>query len=66
VTYSEAVRYMMDQCDKHGLHHEVLSDFIHQVEQAFNLNEELCRAGEPQKPYNYGSMAYKALLEWGI
>lgn len=66
MTYSEAVRYMMDQCDLHGLHHEVLSDFVGQVDYAFNENEKKCRAGEPQDKYDFGAMASSALLEWDI
>lgn len=64
--YSEAVRYMMDQCDLHGLHHEVLSDFVNQVEIQFHQNALNCRAGKPQKPYDYASMARNALWEWDI
>lgn len=66
MTFSEAVRYMMDQCDKHGLHHEVLAEFMHEFETAFNENERLCRAGKPQITPNFGAMADAALLEWDI
>lgn len=64
--FSQAVRYMMDMCDKHGLHHEVLADFMHQYEQAFNENEKLCRESKEQVTPNYTAMANAALWEWDI
>jgi hypothetical protein len=66
MTFSQAVRYMMDQCDVHGLHHEVLTDFMHQFDQVFNENERLCRAGKPQVAPNFAVMADHALREWDI
>lgn len=64
--FSAAVRYMMDMCDKHGLHHEVLADFMHQYEQAFNENEKLCREGKEQLKPNFTAMANAALWGWDI
>lgn len=66
MTFSEAVRYMMDQCDIHGLHHEVLTEFMQQYETAFNENERRCREGRPQFTPNFSVMADHALREWDI
>ena len=66
MTYSEAVRYMMDQCDKHGLHHEVLTEFIEELNILHATNERRCRQGEPQIPPDFADMAHRALLEWDI
>lgn len=64
--FSAAVRLMMDECDKHGLHVEVLQDFMHSFERAFDANELLCRMNKPQLPLDFGQMANEALHEWDI
>jgi len=66
VTFSQAVRYMMDQCDQHGLHFEVLEDFMIQCNALYINNELLCRDGQPQETPDYTAMASAALLEWDI
>lgn len=66
MTFSQAVRYMMDVCDKHGLHHEVLADFMHQYDHVFNTNEQLCREGKPQIAPDYAEMVCSALWGWDI
>jgi hypothetical protein len=66
MTFSQAVRYMMDQCDIHGLHHEVLDDFMQQYQSVFDRNEQLCREGKPQQTPDFAEMANHALREWDI
>lgn len=66
MTFSQAVRLIMDECDKYGLHHEVLSLFMDEFEAVFNRNEELCRAGQPQVTPDFAVMARNALWEWDI
>ena len=68
MNFSEAVRYMMDCCDRdqHGLHQEVLEDFMHQCAILKNCNEILYRTGRQQEILNYATMAYATLLEWDI
>lgn len=66
MSISEAVRYLMDQCDKHGLHIEVLSEFLKEFESHFNENERLCLAGLEQIKPDFMAMANAALMEWDI
>lgn len=57
MTYSEAVRLMMDECDVHGLHHEVLSEFMHSVNNAIECQDKI---------EGYWGFANAALWEWDI
>lgn len=66
MTFSEAVRYMMDECDKHGLHHEVLASFMKEFDYVFDENEKRCRRGEPQQAPDFSYLAWLALMEWDI
>ena len=60
-SYADCIRYLLEQCDKYGLHHEVISGFVHDIDRDHFTNVETSAAAPPMS-----QRALEALYEWDI
>lgn len=60
-SYADCIRYLLEQCDKYGLHHEVISNFVHDIDRDHFTDAETSAKAPPM-----AQRAQEALYEWDI
>lgn len=60
-SYADCIRYLLQQCDKYGLHHEVISGFVRDIDRDHFTDMATSAAAPPMS-----QRAFEALYEWDI